>query len=343
MNTTHQTVVKTFTLATLLCISWVSSALGTTSGPSAYVVIQNDAFSESSRAIQVLSAQFLRDEGFQVQDPSELQRIAPDKDAISQLAQTDGVENVLFIEALPLDSAFLVSFTLTNALDGSILSSRQLTMDSMGEVRSVLQRGIRSLIRGETIEESAEFSTITRYESVNHRKRKGRVRGALGLSGGSISTATPESYYGALGRIVFEAEEFRVQGGLTILGSRDLTFAALGLGGAYLFFPEENTTPYIGFDVGWGGFTDPELEELRDEDIEHANHFEGSGFQVSVQTGWEFLRFYEARLLAELQFMIPLYQTLETTFGTHPVTLDYERRRDYDYKPLALLNMMLVF
>ena len=343
MNTPHHPWSKTLTWTALICIGWVSSALGTPSAPTAYVVIQNDAFSESSRAIQVLSAQFLRDEGFRVQDPDELQRIAPDKDVISKLAQTDGVENVLFIEALTLDLAFLVSFTLTNASDGSILSSRQLTMASMQEVRSVLQRGIRSLVRGETIEESAEISTITRDESMNHRKRKGRVRGAIGLSGGSVSTTNPESYYGALGRIVFEAEEFRVQGGLTILGSRDLTFAALGLGGAYLFSPDENTTPYIGFDVGWGGFTDPELEELRDEDIEFANNFEGSGFQVSVQTGWEFLRFYEARLLAELQFIVPLYQTLETTYGNNPVTLDFERRRDYDYKPLVLLNMMLVF
>ncbi len=85
------------------------------------------------------------------------------------------------------------------------------------------------------------------------------------------------------------------------------------------------------------------MEELRDDDIEHTNDFEGSGFQVSVQTGWEFLRFYEARLLAELQFIIPLYQTLETTYGNNPVTLDFERRRDYEYKPLVLLNMMLVF
>ena len=142
---------------------------------------------------------------------------------------------------------------------------------------------------------------------------------------------------------MFEAEEFRLQGGLTLLGSRDLGFAALGLGGAYLFSPEENTSPYIGFDVGWGGYTSPDAEEDHDEPSQDTTEFEGSGFQVSVQTGWEFLRFYETRLLAEFQFMIPLYQTLETTYAENPDTLALERTRDYDYKPLVLLNMMLVF
>ena len=222
---------------------WVGAVQGGTPAPSAYVVLQNDAFSESSRAIQVLCAQFLRDEGFQVQDPDELQIVAPEKSAISELAKMEGVEQVLYIEALPLDTAFLVSFTLASATDQSILGSRQVTMASMEEVRPVLQRGIRSLIRGETVEESAELSTITREESARHRKRKGKIRGALGLSGGTVANAAPESYYGALGRVMFEAEEFRLQGGLTLLGSRDLGFAALGLGGAYLFPPKKIHLP----------------------------------------------------------------------------------------------------
>ena len=108
---------------------WVGAVQGGTPAPSAYVVLQNDAFSESSRAIQVLCAQFLRDEGFQVQDPDELQIVAPEKSAISELAKMEGVEQVLYIEALPLDT--VVSFTLASATDQSILGSRQVTMASM--------------------------------------------------------------------------------------------------------------------------------------------------------------------------------------------------------------------
>ena len=228
---------------------WVGAVQGGTLHP-LHTWSCNDAFSESSRAIQVLCAQFLRGRRFQVQDPDELQIVAPENPRSASLrkwrASSRSCTSRLFrwiphswsplprqcnrpeYPGLPAGHHGFDGGSATRS------SARNSESDSRRNRRGKCgtehhhPRGIRAAQKAQR-ENSGCFGTEQRY-----RRKRG-----------------PESYYGALGRVMFEAEEFRLQGGLTLLGSRDLGFAALGLRGAYLFSPEENTSPYIGFDVGW--------------------------------------------------------------------------------------------
>ena len=139
--------IKTKIPALLLALLFASSpaAAAEDEGKNTYVVIKNDGFQHATRTVQVLTQQALRDEGYLVQDPEELQEINPSNASIKALAEAQGVPLFLAIEALPLQSKYILNFSMTSTDTLQILDSRQINMGHLDEAETVIKRAIRSL------------------------------------------------------------------------------------------------------------------------------------------------------------------------------------------------------
>jgi len=305
--------------------------------PNAFVVITNDVFQQATRTIQVLSSQVLRDEGYLVQDPAELQVINPPLDLITDLAKKNNVAHYLSIEALPLQTKYIVTFSLGRTTDHQIFRSRQLTMTHLDEADTILKRGIRSLIRDEKVADTADLKSITKDESKRFQKKKGEFLVGMGLSGGLGLNEDTKGYYGALARLVFSTEAFRINLDLTSLSGNRGGVTNFSLGGGYTFLPDENISPYVGFDAGWGYINTHEADQS------YEVSFEGDGLLFGLSAGMEFLRFYEVRLLTEFRLLLPAYEQVLITEVQDPLNPFVERVEEGEYQPIGVFNMVLLF
>jgi hypothetical protein len=321
----------------LLLAPSISSAEEESKQPNAFVVITNDVFQQATRTIQVLSSQVLRDEGYLVQDPAELQVINPPLDLITDLGKKSNAGHYLSIEALPLQTKYIVTFSLGRTADHQIIRSRQVTMTHLDEADTILKRGIRSLIRNEKVEETADLKSITKDESKRFQKKKGEFLVGLGLSGGLGLNEDVKGYYGALARLVFSTESFRINLDLTGLGGNQGGVTNFSLGGGYTFLPDENISPYVGFDAGWGHINTDEDDNRSDRS------FEGDGLLFGLSAGMEFLRFYEVRLLTEFRVLFPGYEQVLITEVVDPLDPFVERVEEGEYQPIGVFNMVLLF
>lgn len=330
--------IKTKIPALLLALLFASSpaAAAEDEGKNTYVVIKNDVFQHATRTVQVLTQQALRDEGYLVQDPEELQEINPSNASIKALAEAQGVPLFLAIEALPLQSKYILNFSMTSTDTLQILDSRQINMGHLDEAETVIKRAIRSLARKTTIDESADYKTITKDEARQYKKRKGEFLIGISLSGALGLDANAHGYYGGFGRFAFETDQMRLDVDFGGVGGPRGGLHNIAIGGAYLFYGEENISPYIGMDMGWGELTTDE------DDNSEKSFMEGEGIFFGFKGGLEFMRFYEVRLLTEIRVLVPAFKPELITSTPDDTGIEVETS-ETRYQPMALMSVTLLW
>ena len=282
----------------------------------------------SYRALQSLTLQALQDQGLETVDPASLQAPVGGDVPVAE-AKEAGATRIYVLRLMPLDQAVLAVLEDLGADGKTTLHRSSAIIEDIREADRVLGRLARAVVKGESLQEGAELSTVTEHEGREFAKRPGEFLWGFDVRAGfgAADVPTIPGMFGAAFRFMYEIEHATF--GLTIGGGGS------NHGGLYettiranYLFSESDISFYLG-----GGFG---ISAMVVDGYD--GEFGGHGM---VSFGAELFRLHATRLVLGADVMLPMY-TLQGD-DVWDSTRNVSTRRPDAYIPVPMFTASVLF
>lgn len=246
----------------------------------------------------------------------------------AELAGRAGLRKAVISSVTRLGSKILVAAQLVESRSGRVAAAADGTALSEEDLDVVIKRMARAISTGRTVEETAELGLITEDESSVPLRRgsftsQGLRIGFIWPSGdsmGKVDRLTVLDFvyqYESLDYFLAGRSGFRWGGGLDAKGYEAMNVAFLDARvGRYL--DRSDFSPFIsaGFGLHWIKITQSPMQDDMADDKSDS----GTGFSLSIGTGFTAMRTYDFQFQMDLDYFIVLEK-----LGTEYVDPDYPR------------------